>query len=139
MAIKTYIFVERLGAPRTPSEPPSWDPESSPKGRERGLPAIPKNSRIDAKSKNDQYKYKNNPRRPARLFSEILSVRHGHGPIWRSISHRLATTFRGCSRSASIADHVHNGPLRFRSLTYFVPEVTILLVLIPFQGRRSCS
>jgi hypothetical protein len=43
----------RFGAPRTPSEPPSPDPESPPKGRERGLPAIPNNSWIGAKSKKD--------------------------------------------------------------------------------------
>ncbi len=54
MAMNMYISM-RFGGPR-PSEPHSPGPESTLKGRERGLPAIPNNSWIDTTSKNDQSK-----------------------------------------------------------------------------------
>jgi hypothetical protein len=57
---KNYIFIGFRGPP-DPLRTPSPGPESTPKGRERGPPAIPNNSRIDAKSKNDQENTKTPP------------------------------------------------------------------------------
>jgi hypothetical protein len=46
------MFLYRIRGPPDPSEPPSPGPESTTRGRRRGLPAIPNNSWIDTKSKN---------------------------------------------------------------------------------------
>ncbi len=51
---KNAYLYKIWGPPGPPSEPPSPVRNRPPRGRARGLLAIPNNSRIDAKSKNDQ-------------------------------------------------------------------------------------
>ena len=52
--IHIYVFLlGGFGGPPDPIRTRLPGPGIDPKGRERGLPAIPNNSRVDTKSKND--------------------------------------------------------------------------------------
>ncbi len=81
-----------FGGPPDPLRTLSPSPETTPKGRERSLPAIPNMSRIKTKSKNDHYKYKNTPRRPAPQHKARVWVRQttGRGAGLTSVSTKLS-------------------------------------------------